>query len=165
MPTPLGATLRGMLAGAVGTAAMDGYWYARVRARGGTASFLSWEFTTPRDWDAISAPGRLGRRLAEAVTQQPLDARWAPTTNNVMHWGYGVGAGAAYGIVAGSLRRRRLVYGVLFGSAVWAASYVVLPLAGLYKPIWEYDPATLAIDLGAHVVYGVAAAGVFAALM
>ena len=165
MPTPLGATLRGMLAGAVGTAAMDGYWYARARAGGSTASFLSWEFTAPQDWDKISAPGQLGRRLAEAVIQKPLDPRWTSTTNNVMHWGYGVGAGAVYGIVAGSLKRRRLVYGVLFGSAVWAASYVVLPLAGLYKPIWEYDPATLAIDLGAHVAYGVTAAGVFAALM
>jgi hypothetical protein len=24
----------------------------------------------------------------------------------------------------------------------------------LYKPIWEYDPGTLAKDLSAHVVYG-----------
>ena len=56
-----------------------------------------------------------------------------------MHWAYGTGSAALYGIVAGSLRRPRAVYGLPFGAAVWAASYVVLPEGGLYKPIWEYD--------------------------
>jgi hypothetical protein len=45
-----------------------------------------------------------------------------------------------------------------FGASVWAASYVVLPAAKLYKPIWEYDRVTLAKDLSAHLVYGVATA-------
>ena len=27
-------------------------------------------------------------------------------------------------------------------------------VAGLYKPIWEYDAKTLAWDLGAHLAYG-----------
>jgi hypothetical protein len=31
---------------------------------------------------------------------------------------------------------------------------VVLPAAGLYKPIREYDRETLAKDLSAHLVYG-----------
>jgi hypothetical protein len=34
----------------------------------------------------------------------------------------------------------------------------VLPLAKVYKPIWEYDRATLAKDYSAHVVFGVATA-------
>jgi len=38
---------------------------------------------------------------------------------------------------------------------------VVLPLAGLYKPIWEYDRHTLAKDLSAHLVYGLTTAVVF----
>jgi hypothetical protein len=37
---------------------------------------------------------------------------------------------------------------------VWAVSYAILPAAGLYKPIWEYDRETLAKDLSAHLVYG-----------
>jgi hypothetical protein len=32
------------------------------------------------------------------------------------------------------------------------SGYVILPLAGLYKPIWEYDARTLADDLSAHLV-------------
>lgn len=164
MPTPLGATIRGLIAGAVGTAAMDVYWYARVRSTGNTSSFLTWEFTTAEDWENVSAPGQLGKRIFEAVTQTPLPARYAAWANNVMHWGTGVSAGAAYGILAGSVRKPRLVYGLAFGTAVWSAGYAVLPMAKLYKPIWQYDRTTLAIDLGAHLAYGVGTAVAFALL-
>jgi hypothetical protein len=47
---------------------------------------------------------------------------------------------------------------------VWVSGYVVLPLAHLYKPIWEYDSKTLAKDLSAHIVYGVTTAVAFAFL-
>jgi hypothetical protein len=50
------------------------------------------------------------------------------------------------------------------GPAVWLAGYVVLPLAKVYKPIWEYDAQTLRDDLSAHVVYGIVTATTFAAL-
>ena len=36
-----------------------------------------------------------------------------------------------------------------FGAAVWTTGYVILPEAGIYKPIWEYDAKTLARDLSA----------------
>ena len=62
--------------------------------------------------------------------------------------------GAAYGVVAGSLRQPLPLYGPPFGAVVWASSYVLLPEAGLYKPIWEYDAKTLARDLAAHLCYG-----------
>ena len=42
-----------------------------------------------------------------------------------------------------------------------ASSYAVLPLAKLYKPIWEYDRKTLAKDLSAHLAYGLATAAAF----
>jgi hypothetical protein len=37
---------------------------------------------------------------------------------------------------------------------VWSSDYVVLPLAGVYRPIWRYDVPTLAKDLSAHLVFG-----------
>jgi hypothetical protein len=37
-------------------------------------------------------------------------------------------------------------------------SYIFLPLARLYRPIWEYDAKVLAKDLGDQLVYGVSAA-------
>jgi hypothetical protein len=64
----------------------------------------------------------------------------------------------------GSLRRPRVGFGLPFGAGVWGSSYVVLPAAGLYQPIWEYDRRTLANDLSAHLVYGLATAAAFRAL-
>jgi hypothetical protein len=61
--------------------------------------------------------------------------------------------------VAGSLRAPKVRHGLLLGASVWTASYVLLPLAWLYRPIWEYDARVLARDLGDHLVYGLGAAG------
>ena len=52
------------------------------------------------------------------------------------------------GVVFDSLK------GLAFGSVVFGSDYVVLPPTGLYKPIWEYDAATLWDDYSAHLVYG-----------
>jgi uncharacterized membrane protein YagU involved in acid resistance len=50
-------------------------------------------------------------------------------------------------------------HGLVLGATVWSARYVVLPLAKLYPPIWEYDAKVLARDLSDHLMYGVTAAG------
>jgi hypothetical protein len=47
---------------------------------------------------------------------------------------------------------------------VWLAGYARLPLAGVYKPIWESDARTLGKDLSADLVYGVTTSAVCAAL-
>jgi hypothetical protein len=64
-------------------------------------------------------------------------------------------------VLAGSLRRPRALYGVPFGVAVWANSYIVMPQTGLYKPIWEYDARTLAWDLSGHLAYGAGTGAAF----
>ena len=45
-------------------------------------------------------------------------------------------------------------YGLPLGAGVWAVDHAVLPAAGLYKPIQDYDRETLVKDLTAHLVYG-----------
>jgi hypothetical protein len=59
------------------------------------------------------------------------------------------------------VRRPHPAYGLPFGAAIWAAGYVVLPEAGLYKPIWKYDARTLAWDLSAHLAYGAGTGATF----
>ena len=93
-----------------------------------------------------------------------LPPKRARLVNNVMHWGYGMLNGAQYGIVAGSLPRTRIRFGLPFGAAVWAGDYVILPAAKLYEPIWKYDRRTLGNDLAAHLVYGLATATAWQAL-
>jgi len=60
--------------------------------------------------------------------------------------------------VAESLSTPRIRYGLPFGATVWASSYVILPAAKLYKPIWKYDTETLAKDLSGNLMYGLATA-------
>ena len=163
--TPLGAVVRGLVAGAVGTLAMDALLYARYRRGGGKEGLRQWEFSGDvRSWDDAPAPAQVGRRLVEGVFQRKLPDTQARPINNITHWAYGIVAGASYGLLAGSLRTPRVVYGPFFGAGVWGTSYVVLPAAGLYKPIWEYDRVTLAKDLSAHLLYGTTTAATFAVL-
>jgi hypothetical protein len=163
--TPVGALVRGVLAATAGTLAMDLSLYARYKRGGGKDPFRKWEFSAGvESWEDAPAPAQVGKRLVEGVFQRQLPDQRAALVNNITHWGYGVMGGAPYGLVAGSLRRPRVAYGAAFGAGVWATSYVVLPAAGLYKPITQYDAVTLAKDLAAHLVYGLTTAATFKAL-
>ena len=160
--TPLAAVAAGLLAGEVGTLAMDLLWFGRYRRGGGDHDFRRWEFSADiKSWDQAPAPAIVGKRLVEGFFQTELPDDRAALVNNVTHWGYGILSGAGYGVVAGSLANPRVVYGLPFGATVWASSYVVLPAAHLYQPIGEYDRKTLAKDLSAHLVYGLATAAAF----
>ncbi len=160
--TPIGALARGLAAGAVGTLALDLVVFARYKRGDGKSSFTDWETSADlHSWDEAPAPAQVGKRLVEGLFQIRLPEDRARLVNNITHWGYGMFGGAQYGVVIGSLRGSRFWYGVPFGAAFWGSGYVVLPAAGLYKPIWEYDRETLAKDLSAHLAYGLTTAAVF----
>jgi hypothetical protein len=160
---PIGILARGVLAGALGTAAMDALWFYRYRRGGGQNGPVVWEFVVGlADWEQAPAPALVGKHLYEGLFQRELPARRAALTSNVMHWGYGTAWGALHSLVAASLDGQPVIRcGLLFGALVWATDYVVLPLAKVYKPVWEYDASTLAKDLSAHLVYGVTTAVAF----
>ncbi len=153
--TPLGAVGRGLAAGAAGTLAMDLLLYARYRHGGGKQHLSAWEFSAGlSSWDEAPVPGQVGKRLFEGLFQNKLPPQRAELVSNIRHWAYGMLDGALCGIAAESLGQPCTWYGLPFGAAVWAVSYAVLPAAGLYKPIRDYDRQTLAKDLTAHLVYG-----------
>ena len=157
--TPVGAVVRGLVAGAVGTAAMDALLFARYRRGGGTTRFADWELSAGlKTWEEAPAPAQVGKRLVEGLFEVELPPQRVPLVNNLTHWGFGILSGAGYGLIAGSLPHPRVRYGLGFGASVWAGGYVVLPLAKLYEPIWKYDAKTLAKDLSAHLVYGLGTA-------
>jgi hypothetical protein len=164
--TPVGAVVRGLVAATVGTLAMDLTLFARYRRGGGKERFRDWELSADvQSWHDAPAPAQVGRRLVDGVFQRQLPDERARLVNNITHWAYGVLAGAQYGLLAGSLRQPRVGYGAAFGAGVWASGYAVLPAAGLYKPITEYDRATLGKDLATHLVYGLTTAAVFSGLL
>ena len=163
--TLLGNALRGLVAAAVGTLAMDLVLYRRARRSGTTQPFGSWEFSEGLNrWEDAPAPAHVGKRAFEALSGRPLPPTKARLTNNVMHWFYGIQWGGGYGLLAGLSSRSGPLWGLPFGTAVWASGYVVLPLMGLYKPMWKYPLPVLLRDWSAHAAYGLTTASAFQVL-
>ena len=131
----------------------------------GNAAFPGWESSEGLvSWENAPAPALAAKGLLEGVFKREISPRYARLLNNATHWGFGLAAGAAYGLLIGSRRRTKVWYGLPFGAAVWANGYVVLPQLGVYKPIWKYDLETLAKDLSAHLVFGTATAAAYSIL-
>jgi hypothetical protein len=155
----------GALAGIAGTAAMDLVLYGRYRRQGGKQGLWRWELAADvMGWEDASAPGQLGHKALRAVIGHDPPDEWARTTTNLVHWATGIGWGIQHGAIASVTSRHPWVRALALGPVAWLSSYVVLPLAKVYKPIWQYDARTLADDLSAHLVYGTVASATFAAL-
>jgi hypothetical protein len=117
--TPVGAIARGLVAGAAGTAAMDTFLFARYRRDGGDSTAKDWESSAGvTSWEDAPAPAHVGKRLVEGLFKIELLPSRARLVNNVMHWAYGILNGAQFGIVAESLPKPRIRYGLPFGATV-----------------------------------------------
>jgi len=143
------------MAGALATAAMDLLLFQRYRSEGGDDDFRAWELSGSVDGfgSDAPAPAQVGKRVADAVGIDLPDSA-AANTNNVVHWLTGIGWGKVAGLAAGALPVPALGVGVATGVTAWGTSYALLGAAGIYKPIAEYDKATLWKDLSAHLVFG-----------
>lgn len=147
--TPLAALARGLLAGAAGTGAMTAWQELAKRLKG----------DADRDgdadrWEQAPAPAKVGKRFLEGLFRQRVGPEHIGVLTVVMHWTYGTAWGGVYGLVQETLRARPLLHGVVFGSSVWAMSYVQLVPMGIYEPPWNYSAKELAEDLSYHLVYG-----------
>jgi hypothetical protein len=163
--TPIRAIVRGALAGAAGTLAMDLLWYRRYRSADGDDGFLDWELSAGTDsYAQAAAPAQVGKRIVEGYLQRELPASSARTMNNAVHWATGLLWGTVHGVLAGSATTPRTSSGLRTGVTAWAASYGMLAPAGIYKPPWRYPVEVLWKDLSAHLVYGVATGAMFKAL-
>jgi hypothetical protein len=158
----LDSITRGVAASAVGTLAMDTWLYRGYRHEGGDAAFPTWESSAGLEsWENAPGPALVAKELLEAVLKRDVPPRYARALNNATHWGFGLAAGAGYGLLAGSRPAPKVWAGPPFGAAVWASGFVVLPLLGVYQPIWKYHLDTLAKDLAAHLVFGTTTAAAF----
>ena len=105
--TPLAAIVAGSLAGVVGTICLDAVQYLKYRRTGGRETPLKWEFAPVDSWEKAPDPGQIAKRLIDGFPQRELPDRWAWPVSTAMHWAYGSGTAALYGILAGSLPRLR----------------------------------------------------------
>jgi hypothetical protein len=79
--------------------------------------------------------------------------------DQVLHVGYGAAAGALYAAAAGRGRRSIAGRGVGLGLPLWAfGNLLLLPALGIAKPAWRSRASETAVNIGAHLLYGVATA-------
>jgi hypothetical protein len=155
----------GALSGAAGTIAMDSLLYLRYRREGGKDPAWQWESAKGvTSWDEASAPGQIGEKVERLVLRRPPPDGWARSSTNAVHWATGAGWGLQYAVLAHRPSKHPLMRVVALGPAVWLSGYALLPLLGVYQPIWKYDAVTLGKDLSAHLVYGGVTSAALAAL-
>jgi len=110
-------------------------------------------------WEQASAPAKVAKRVIEGVFEHEVPPERIPLLTHATHWGYGTSWGAVYGLIEGTFGGRSAKQGLLFGTGVWAMSYVQLVPMGLYQPPWKYPPKELALDLSYHLAYGLGLVG------
>ena len=161
--TPLGAVGRGLLAAAIGTcdgpAVVLALQAGRRREQLCGLGVLGWAGRLGQSLCAWQDRTATVRGLSPASTGRPI--RGAHQQSQALELSYGAGWGALFGIVVGSANQPRARFGLVFGPLVFGTSYVLMPLAQLYKPLWEYDATTLWKDFSAHLLYGVVTAAAF----
>jgi hypothetical protein len=158
------SVISGIVAGVVGTLAMDLTWFQRYRSGGGTQAFIPWETSEGTSgYESAAAPARTAKAVAEMAGIELPDES-ARAMNNAVHWLTGLGWGGAHGAVAALTGVANPLIGLATATTAWATSYAVLPGLGVYEPIGEYEPDVLWKDLSAHLVFGAALGLTFRAL-
>ena len=137
---------RGLVAGAIGTAAMT------------VSSTLEQK---AREREASTAPADAAMKLLgiESFCDDGAKSRFS----NAVHWAYGT----AWGVPRALLDRAGLspaAATAAHGGALWGSEQVMLPALGVAPPLWEWGAAEVAIDAGHHLVYTVATSLAYAAL-
>jgi hypothetical protein len=137
---------RGLVAGAIGTAAMtvSSTIEQKLRERGSS--------TAPAD----AAMKVLG---IDGFCDDSAKSRFS----NLVHWGYGTGWGVPRALLdAAGLDSAAAT--AAHGGALWGSEQVMLPALGVAPPLWEWGAAEVAIDALHHVVYTAATSVAYEAL-
>jgi len=150
--SPVGAVALGIGAGVVGTAFMTAWQETVAHLRRSMTPKHMVDGDDP--WTHAPAPAQVGRRFVQLATGRDVPAERIPFFTNAVHWAFGTGMGAAYGLMRSRLGAKPALQGPLFGLGVWAQSYATLVPMGLYEPPWHYSARTIAKDVSYHLVYG-----------
>jgi len=80
-------------------------------------------------------------------------------TDQILHFGYGALLGSCYGLSVRGRSRTVLARGAGYGLATWLfGSWLVMPSIRIKQAPWRKHASENAVDVVAHVVYGVATA-------
>lgn len=159
-PSVARSLFRGLVAGVAGTAAMTAAQLVAAKLRGQDGGT-----PVPESWEDAPAPAQVAKKGAAALGEgDRIRTEHVPALTNAMHWAYGVGWGAVYGLAARRARPTPVAGAAALGGGIWAAQYAELVPLGISPPPWELPPQELALDLSFHAVYAGAVAAAYAAL-
>jgi hypothetical protein len=125
---------KGLVAGAVGTAAMT------------VSSMIESKL---RERESSDAPAQAAGKV---LGVQPRDQEGRQRFSTVVHWAYGTGWGAARGLIAAFGQHGAEATAEHF-ALVWGTANVMLPSLQVAPPPWKMPPEELAIDGLHHAVY------------
>jgi hypothetical protein len=137
---------RGLVAGAVGTAAMT------------VSSTIEQK---RREREASTAPADAAMKVLgiESFCDDAAKSRFS----NVVHWAYGTAWGVPRALLdAAGLSPAAAT--AAHGGALWGSEQVMLPALGVAPPLWEWGATEVAIDASHHLVYTLASSLAYAAL-
>jgi uncharacterized membrane protein YagU involved in acid resistance len=103
-------------------------------------------------------PRQIVERLAEEA-DAPLPPREEQRVSLTLaaHFGYGAAMGVLYGVASPPTLRAGALRGMLFGSAVWAGSYLgLLPALHVLRPATQHPGQRTLLMILAHFVWGAA---------
>lgn len=158
--SPLGALLRGIVAGSAGSFVMSMFFAVTQKLRLAP--------TPPREAFDPPEPAQREESETQAIARRFIDLfmQRGPIEHkelggHLVHYAFGAGWGAAYGLATPSLRGLATLPGALaFGSLVWVVSdHVIVPSFRLAGWPQHYPPRNHVYALAAHLVYGVAVLG------
>lgn len=128
----------GLVAGAVGTAAMTLSSTIEMKSRG-------------REPSSVPA-----RAAAKVLGVEPVGERERERFATIVHWGYGTGWGAVRGLM-GALGARGMPAAALFFMIVWTTELVTLPALDIgVPPVSRWGAEEIAVDALHHLVYAAA---------
>jgi hypothetical protein len=159
--SPLRALGAGLVAGALGSLAQNLFFAATKSVAPKPPKDA---FTPPEPEQADeTATQTVARRAVRDLAQRPIDHEKKQLGGELVHYGFGAGWGALYGLTLGPSRRLRGPLGVLaFSTLVWGISdNLILPAFKLAGPPTAYPARSHAYAIVAHVVYGTAVALAF----
>lgn len=104
-------------------------------------------------------------KVAAAVAKQVAGRRLSRSSKHkggrIVHFAFGAGTGALYGLLAEHSSLARVGAGALFGLAVYAGAHALaVPALGLAPGPAENGAVKEAPELASHVVYGLVTHGV-----
>jgi hypothetical protein len=154
--TPVGALVRGAAAGAIGAAAIGMFF----KATGRFAPSPPEDFQPPeREQESEEPTHTVARRWVEHfMARGPIKKETKETLGNAVHFGFGSGWGAAYGLVRESLPGLGPIAGILgLGTTVWGlAENVILPAFRLAPGPKRIPLKFNGYMLAAHLAYAAA---------